>query len=411
MKRLKLLFFLLSCFIGFDQLSAQTVITSTGLPEFIPGVFTSDHEPRLYVSDYSEEGIWNVEIFNEGFKSESELSLQLAPIPTRKVIEESVRNIILEQSSDIIDNLPYTEALNFVQGFLGTYEFVEFIDKDSNTINFWPVDYQNFGEGDMCKYVITEGNISNYENSIGSLCRYSFAWGDDNGEYTVISDEIYNNYEPSTAFLSAYNYDEGFAGISNASITQNIFASDKYVYMYPVFTLDTEPYNVEINQGEDFSKKIKISTYGSMQSATEFKDENGNTLFKIDGKACEIIKFGGVYYIQTQENLGDNQYNFSFYEIINDNGSVRKVEEKKAAIYPTLVRRSEFVTVTTQPGLEYKNRKVIVTALDGRIMNKVSIPDGQDSILIDTSSLNPGMFNFTIFCDGKKIENGKIIVR
>lgn len=75
------------------------------------------------------------------------------------------------------------------------------------------------------------------------------------------------------------------------------------------------------------------------------------------------------------------------------------------------MHRSEFVTVETGEELVDTPREVTVTSMDGRVIERTSIPAGERNIQIGTSRMTSGIYNLTIFANGQRIENCKIIVK
>ena len=99
------------------------------------------------------------------------------------------------------------------------------------------------------------------------------------------------------------------------------------------------------------------------------------------------------------------------YEIDGLRNSVKEISASALNIFPRSVRRNETVTVETGEETVNEKREIVVTSTDGSVMERRSIPAGEKGIQMGTSRLSAGVYNFTVYSKGKRVDNGKIVVR
>ena len=91
--------------------------------------------------------------------------------------------------------------------------------------------------------------------------------------------------------------------------------------------------------------------------------------------------------------------------------AIQAVSVDFVKIFPRMAGRGESITVETSSDAAGQRREVVVTAMDGRIVSRVAVPAGETVTRISTSRMAGGVYNFTVYAGGKKIENGKIVIR
>lgn len=79
--------------------------------------------------------------------------------------------------------------------------------------------------------------------------------------------------------------------------------------------------------------------------------------------------------------------------------------------YICIKRRLTYNCTCVRHDVCSEDGQVVVTAMDGRVVTRVAIPSGETTTRINTSRMGGGVYNFTVVADGKKLENGKIIIR
>lgn len=103
----------------------------------------------------------------------------------------------------------------------------------------------------------------------------------------------------------------------------------------------------------------------------------------------------------------------TFYEINAQTNSVQKVLTAPVRIYPRMVRgrSNDFVTIEAGGELSNSRREVVVTDMNGRRLVSRAIPAGESRVQVETGQLSAGVYNFTVYTNGQRVDNGKIIVR
>ena len=111
----------------------------------------------------------------------------------------------------------------------------------------------------------------------------------------------------------------------------------------------------------------------------------------------------------------DNYYNIKYttiiYEIDRKTNSIKEVRSDLVNIFPRLAHRNDNITIETGEANAGKRCEVVVTAMDGRIIEHRVIPAGETKTQINASRFGGGAYNFTVYSEGRKLDNGKIIIR
>ena len=240
---------------------------------------------------------------------------------------------------------------------------------------------------------------------------------DGNGGWTETSKEMREIY------LSAYQYRSVDCNyVSAVNISQTLFNDDeKYEAIVPV-------YGGEVIYQEGNNRRIYKNYV-----VTSFKivGETGETLHTLnagenmffassEGNGIQIIRIGDKIYfvVPVGDLVADNsdwQYGDSYrwYEICKETNSINFVRETRGAmnIAPTIADRDAKITITLNEENSNVARELVVTGVNGQLVECRYIPAGVNSVQIPASMLRSGMYNFTLQQKGQVVDNGKVIVK
>lgn len=218
-------------------------------------------------------------------------------------------------------------------------------------------------------------------------------------------------------------------------LTQTLFnTDDKYEYLLPVYEWgqprDTLYWETSWNGAyeQDYAyvyvngsrEYLKRRLYYSVPTSvtTRVMSDDGTVLHTIPGSVDDVFLLGGKTYLVAREVTEVNDYGaatayrITFYELGDTPNSIKAVRtEESVKFYPRLARRNESVTIETDAATTGQAREVRITSIDGRLVDRVSLPVGETRAQVGTSRLNGGLYNFTVFANGKKVDNGKIVVK
>ncbi len=145
--------------------------------------------------------------------------------------------------------------------------------------------------------------------------------------------------------------------------------------------------------------------------------DNGNTLQEINirnslGSSGRLdisfYKINNQFYGLINYST-DEGYMRDLYRIDPTTSSVKRMENVQLAIRPNVVDRSSMVTVELDD--TDTARELVVTGMDGRIVERRDIPAGERQIQVPAARMASGMYNFTIRKRGTVEKNGKVIVK
>ena len=102
-----------------------------------------------------------------------------------------------------------------------------------------------------------------------------------------------------------------------------------------------------------------------------------------------------------------------FYEIKKDGTGIQKVREMRGSmnIRPTVANREEQITITLNEENSNVARELVVTGVNGQLVDRRTIPAGENTVKMNAAMLRSGMYNFTLQKKGQVVDNGKVIVK
>ena len=242
-------------------------------------------------------------------------------------------------------------------------------------------------------------------------------------EFCYSPDEVeeVNRYENS--FVSAYyNADVyvleiGYETYINAVISQTLFNNDeKYEFILPVM----EPL-------------ARMSYYDGKQSIYYEHEAIGYKIVSEDGTVLQeiivneardskisieafVLQFGDKNYfiIETYggESGKDNDMTY-FYEINKNTNSIQKVREMQGSmrVNPTVADRNEEITISIDDDNNNVARELIITGVNGKLIERRTIPAGENTFKVNAAMMRSGMYNFTLQKKGEIVDNSKVIVK
>lgn len=405
------------CFLASLPSGAQTIIEYAGNIYPIFKEYTSDGRPQFYFEESNDE-CRNVKVYNSDLSLCHEFSSQYDEAPFKTIIEE--RSPVGAKSQIAA---PFQEEV--------TSEYVYKFDEGYD-ISLEEAREEAFKHG--CTKETVNGDTYTFlpeelpENDV--YTKYVYVKDSYFAEYLIFRHEAYSEWkavEEKSGINLIRSRDYGFE-FRNFDISasddqsflfysQTLFNNDEnYEYIVSEYELRPTPFIKETDwHTYDNGKRIAIRRelrYSDKYCKTsKVLSENGTTVATFEGEAIHILVFGGKSYLVTISREDDSKSDYIFYEIDREQASLREVKTISANVFPSLVHRSEFVTVETGEELVDTPREVTVTSMDGRVIERTSIPAGERNIQIGTSRMTSGIYNLTIFANGQRIENCKIIVK
>lgn len=202
-------------------------------------------------------------------------------------------------------------------------------------------------------------------------------------------------------------------------VTQTLFNEDaNYEYLMPIVeVLPSSSYT----QDKDGDGEIDYKDTSYRPEIVGFKivSETGSVLqeIKLNGTAYYFTDFAlNVYKINNkfyaQVTCGSEEESFvDLYRIDPTSTSVKLMENERRSvrIQPTVADRGSMITVELDD--TDVARELVVTSIDGRIVERRAIPAGEKQIRVPAAGMASGMYNFTIRKRGSVQENGKVIVK
>lgn len=207
-------------------------------------------------------------------------------------------------------------------------------------------------------------------------------------------------------------------------ISQTLFNNDdKYEAIVPVYGGEFIAYN------EDNSRRTIYKNY--IITSLRIINETGETLYTLNAKEneffscyesdCRIVRIADKSYMvlpigKFDANNGSWLYeidSWRWYEICKETNSINFVRETRAAmnIAPTIADRDAQITITLNEENSNVARELVVTGVNGQLVECRYIPAGVNSVQIPASMLRSGMYNFTLQQKGQVVDNGKVIVK
>lgn len=385
---------------------AQVLTTDNTYFEIIPGRFSATGHPQLTFTR-SEANGYSAEIYDDSFTLVKGINFVGSEYKTKVVTEE--RLVIPGEyteteehwSSGTVTGLD--EVVELARGW-----GLESHTKKGSVHTFLPVELPE--EGNYHKIVYTEGEDHFIEYNVNRYPKYS--------DWQVTGETVNTDIDvPKTLWIS--DYDVSVPGDDiGCVLTQSLFNSDdKYEYLVAVYELNGEPSdNIDqldgVWQGNEYICIKRRLTYNCTCVRNDVCSEDGQVVASLPGGYINgVFLFGGKTYINIHQSGGDKGGASVIYEINPQSNSVKAVHAGTVKIFPRAAGRGESITVETGAGTAGMRREVVVTAIDGRVVTRVAIPSGETTTRINTSRMGGGVYNFTVVADGKKLENGKIIIR
>lgn len=216
----------------------------------------------------------------------------------------------------------------------------------------------------------------------------------------------------------------------SARISQTLFNDDdKYEFILPEMAVFETTYKNWWS--DETGDTIFVTNYEHRVIGYKIVSEDGTLLHKIilneekdpDMECSAYIMSIGeknylvIYYRAsgTEDNIIEGYEVTRFYEIKKDsNGAnIQKVREMSGSmiIRPTVANRDEQITITLNEENSNVARELIVTGVNGQLIERRDIPAGKNTVRISASMFSSGMYNFTLQKKGQIIDNGKVIVR
>lgn len=210
-----------------------------------------------------------------------------------------------------------------------------------------------------------------------------------------------------------YTWDGNYHTDDWVYLSQNIFNNDdNYEYIRPLYSGEfREGYlpsyssraidTVTVNAYYDVKGIEIVNDLGEVKAQVncDYDDyiyTDGTKVLIMDGEMYLMVDGESANYI---------------YKIDRETSSVKEVQgDFKVSFSPRVARRSQDVTVSLDAPAK-QTADLVVTSMDGRVVAKRAIRAGQQSVQVNTARMSSGLYNFTVSSNGKKIENGKIIVK
>lgn len=386
---------------------AQTVISGNDYKK-VPKIFSYDGKSKIVGIDRVQDNSNTcLKIYDENL-----LQVKQLEIPARlfskeeyqeRVAIEGEYEEIINSKDNILSDITLDEAI----GRASSDGLVEHLI-ENGVHSFYYNSYDgnhSLPEGENCrgyiKYV--------YDASSKSLYRYECLLTRKYSDWKTV--DVRNEYVDDMAVCGVYNFDELYES-DNLSVTQTLFNSDdKYEYIRENVDLPSEP-RVDVFDriwfgNEEFPVKRRLWWYADTKSYSVVS-ETGEVLYTFPGDDIDLFLIGSKKYL----SLGDDDTDTAtLYEIDGLRNSVKEISASALNIFPRSVRRNETVTVETGEETVNEKREIVVTSTDGSVMERRSIPAGEKGIQMGTSRLSAGVYNFTVYSKGKRVDNGKIVVR
>ncbi len=194
---------------------------------------------------------------------------------------------------------------------------------------------------------------------------------------------------------------------SQVTVSQSLFNNDeKFEFLLPILepTVTTKYY--------EYSHTVK-TVFGYKKKGIKVVSEDGTVLHEIIASSdiffTEIVKISDKTYLCiTADKVR------SFYEIKKNgnNSSINKVRDVRSMnIHPTVAGHNENITITLNDGDNDTERELIVTGVNGQLVERRTIPAGENRLEINAGMLRNGMYNFTLQKKGTFIDNRKVIIK
>lgn len=184
----------------------------------------------------------------------------------------------------------------------------------------------------------------------------------------------------------------------SASVTQTLFNNDeKYEYICS---------SGRVSQDTYLLKGFKVLT------------EDGECLYEFQGAIEEtydvmVIQINGKNYLSVVEHLDQGKYTTHFLRIDKGANSVQEVckVNGRMNIHPTIADRDAQITITLDDDNKSMDRELIITGVNGQLVDRRTIPAGENTVKVSASMMRSGLYNFTLQKKSEIVDNGKVIVK
>lgn len=335
---------------------------------------------RFYIGHYIDDYVYNEE------RTERWENKQVEEAPTDHII---------------VDNTTHTIYIN------PNYEYTQYGSslKGSDYHYYYYKQYGNKYPTEYYVYKPEEGFLYRVTNSYKST--FTGDWKTKRNNYSSFIHTIDPDYR---------DLDNNSERVSSR-LSKSLFNSDaNYEYILPILS----PYTGETSETDrdgDGTVDIKRTYHGHFISGLKIMSDNGNTLQEINirnslGSSGRLdisfYKINNQFYGLINYST-DEGYMRDLYRIDPTTSSVKRMENVQLAIRPNVVDRSSMVTVELDD--TDTARELVVTGMDGRIVERRDIPAGERQIQVPAARMASGMYNFTIRKRGTVEKNGKVIVK
>ena len=210
----------------------------------------------------------------------------------------------------------------------------------------------------------------------------------------------------------------------SVTISQDLFNDDDhYEFLIPIFELFEE------DRYEGWNDNAYTIEYRHRPVGYKIVSEDGSVLHEL---VVNEAKDKDIYCYACVVSLGDKNYLMvesyrrvsesegwstdevtRFYEIKKDGTGIQKVREMRGSmnIRPTIANRDEQITITLNDDNNSVARELIITGVNGQLVERRTIPAGENSVKVSAAMMRSGMYNFTLQKKGEVVDNGKVIVK
>ena len=204
---------------------------------------------------------------------------------------------------------------------------------------------------------------------------------------------------------------------TGVTITQTLFNNDeKYEFCLPVMDV--------------FTKEDSYSDYYQTQTIQHRYEPIGYKIVSEDGTVLQeiivneardnnlsidaiVMQLGDKTYFVIETYSGEEHEMTYFYEINKNTNSIQKVREVKGSmrVTPTVANRNEEITISINDDNCNVARELIITGVNGKLIERRTIPAGENTFKVNAAMMRSGMYNFTLQKKGEFVDNSKVIVK
>ena len=353
-------------------------------------------------------------------------------------VDVTVESVAKTLKVDSIVKSDYMDINDFYRYFRydGYYGYEDAVNNVSEEIlkpyleEFFAKNYQHVTTYNGYKIYIDENHYydymySNYVDWGKQYPKYGWIYNAYNDvqcvEFCYSPDELeeVNRYEDR--IVSAYYNDDvyvlemGHEAYSQAVISQTLFNNDeKYEFILPV---------MEPLEGMNYYSGKQTIYYEHEAIGYKIVSEDGTVLQEIivnearDSKInieAFVLQFGDKkYFIIERYDGSDYSDTTYFYEINKNTNSIQKVREMPGSmrVAPTVANRNEEITISINDDNCNVARELIITGVNGKLIERRTIPAGENTFKVNAGMMRSGMYNFTLQKKGEVVDNSKVIIK